>query len=175
MLVIIARTPVSFLSSYLVVGVIFHDDKITSVDNISKITPATVKSAMFSLATKCILDNRFKGILASATACAIVFHVRQSFGIYPTWRRELSLLTGHVFGNDLAFQDALFLLEAMKREASEEDDKEVQSILAAVDTINLNNNGAISNMTPDHCNKENKKPSAESELSPVSIANLDGM
>ena len=170
-----ARTPVSFLSSYLVVGVIFHDDKISSVENIPKITPATVKSSMFSLATKCILVNRFKGILASATACAIVYHVRKSLGIYPAWRRELSLLTGHVYGSDLAFQEALFLLETMDIESSEEDDKEVQSILAAVETISLNNHGSVSNLTPDHCNKENKKPSLESELSPVSIANLGEM
>lgn len=159
------------------VGVVYHDDKVTNAASVPTITPAAVRSALFSLATKCILDSRFKGLLASATACAILYHVRKSFGIYPAWRRELSILTGHDLPSDSVVQHAIFLLETLDREASEEDDKEVQSILSSVDAINLNHPASFvdSNMTPDHCNKENKKPSMESELSPVSIANLDGM
>ena len=142
----------------------------------ASITPASIQSNAFSLATKCILDSRFKGILASATAAAILYYIRNSFGIFPIWRRELTFLTGHDLANDANMQQALLLIDIMMKESLESEDTEVASILAAVDAISLTSNSNITaQMTPDQCNKENKKPSVESELSPVSIANFDGI
>mmetsp|Transcript_4720 Transcript_4720/g.6477 ORF Transcript_4720/g.6477 Transcript_4720/m.6477 type:complete len:329 (-) Transcript_4720:566-1552(-) len=172
-----ARTAVSFLSSYLVVGVVYPDDKqIQTGTKTVSITPASIQSGVFNLATKCILDSRFKGILASATASAILYYIRNSFGIQPIWRRELTFLTGHDLANDANMQHALILIDVMIKESLDSEDKEVASILAAVDAISLTPNSNITTqMTPDQCNKENKKPSVESELSPVSIANFEGM
>lgn len=173
-----ARTTVSFLSAYLAVGVVFHDDRFSPVapsSSLSSITTASLQSTMFELATKCILDSRFKCILASATACAILFYTRSSLGLLPVWRRELTLLTGHDPSTDAVVQHAILLLEQMLRES--DDDKDVASIIAAADALTLTvaNAAPPPVITPDHCNKENNKPSIETECSPISIVNFDGM
>ena len=77
-----------------------------------------------TLATKCILDIRFKGIQASAIACAILFYVRKSSNIYPIWHEDLSHMTFHDPMSSKSTMKALELIMELEEENNTSQDEE---------------------------------------------------
>jgi hypothetical protein len=129
-----ARTVVSFLSCYCTMGIISPSDDISlesssssentelsdstilrsqeQIFNEDKVgTAKKLESEMFAIATKCVLDVKYKGIENSIVACAIVYQCRAKFGISPVWRPELTALTFHDPYSNAHVREALVLLE----------------------------------------------------------------
>lgn len=94
--IFVARTPIAFLSSYMIVGTVFPDDKCYIIDTLGeKEANKAVESNFRAAAHQCILDLDFKQHNASAIACAIVYFVRQELEFTPVWREELTELTNY--------------------------------------------------------------------------------
>lgn len=123
-----ARTTVSFLSCYSALGVVFPSDIWHNTESENSDLSVSTKSStkgtinkedlrnklerdMFSLATKCVLNVKFKPMQGSIVACAIVFYCRSKRGVIPAWRPELTTLTFHDPYSSQKVQAALCLLE----------------------------------------------------------------
>lgn len=175
-----ARTPVSFLYSYLILGAVFEDDDVSQVDFNKQDLDLEFEKKMVNLATKCILNSKFKSLHASSIACAIVFEVRRDLNILPHWRSELSALTSHDPNTNKSVLSALELIKEMKSDNKFEVQADNNEPECSVELNNLSINqdekpkDIVDMKTPDNNNKENKGIK-ESELSPVSIANLNVM
>ena len=99
-----ARTPISFVCSYLRCGIILDSDRTRVSDEVTQsvFVSETDKDVFASLDTKagklakkiaatCILDSSFKRFLASDVAIAIVYVIRSQL-VEEAWRAELSKL-----------------------------------------------------------------------------------
>lgn len=138
-----------------------------------------------SLATKCILDVRFKGIQASAIACAIVYHSRKSCNIQPVWHDDLSHMTFHDPSSSKSTMRALELLIEMEQEeeeASEEKQPETDNFLVTptktstddkeeLDEIKYSDPVGVAAITTPEISKDSHKERVF-DISPVSI-NID--
>lgn len=87
-----ARTPIAFISSCVVVGILHPNDFSISFP-CSRELEVTIAKECYNLSSFCILDTRFKRFLASDVAGAIIYWVRKSLGVTPIWRQELTQLT----------------------------------------------------------------------------------
>ncbi len=110
-----------FICAYIPLGLLFSSDTFPDCggDNKEDIAKAFRKSfelELEKLATSCILDVNFKSIQASATACAIIYHVRSTKAVQPTWTPALTKLTFHDPATHLGVRKALDLLAPLSEE-----------------------------------------------------------
>ena len=111
-----ARTAVCFICAYIPLGLLFSSsDTFPDCDENNKKESAAAFRKCFELeleklATSCILDVNFKSIQASATACAIIYHLRTAKGVQPVWTPALTRLTFHDPAAHPAVRQALNLL-----------------------------------------------------------------
>lgn len=131
-----ARTPIHFLSSLTVIGVVLPGDQLPSSPSFlptpffihapnatkwvraAKFTvTAQLQERLHFLARLAILDLRFKPIYASAIAAGILHFARQECGISPVWSPHLTAITGHNAETDKHVLRALQILELMKEDA----------------------------------------------------------
>ena len=87
-----ARTPMAFLSSYHVLGLLLPSDWCPSGS--LEVSEERLKAECQSLATQCAIDVRFKSHKATDVAVAIAYCARRKLGVVPVWRPELTAMTG---------------------------------------------------------------------------------
>lgn len=128
-----ARTIVSFLSCYSTAGIISPSDRIIpeshGTSEQAGLSDSTflrsqeeeigdsieiakkLESEMVALATKCVLDVKYKLLEGSIVACAIVYQCRSKMGFTPVWRLQLTALTSYDPLTNAKVREALALLE----------------------------------------------------------------
>jgi hypothetical protein len=106
---ILARTPLAFLHSFLVAGVINNYDMCWAYP-CHKDLRDTVNKEIIILTKFCLLDIRFNHFMASDVAISILFWIRRKLNIKPLWNSNLTEIT---LGNpmkDLIIQSIIILL-----------------------------------------------------------------
>jgi hypothetical protein len=85
-----ARTTAAFLTCYHELSLIRPYDSTTAT-----VSSSTLLSAALTLATKTMLDVRFKPLQSSTVACAIVYYLRRKNNMSPVWTADLTVMTFH--------------------------------------------------------------------------------
>jgi len=133
---------------------------------------------MYDVATRCVVDHRFKALPASVIATAIFYYARENTAhpIKSVWCPTLSRLTGHDASSSKSVQQALLLLDQVYceqlRDCSPGVDGDVLAEQLSGVTIHdaRDDNGLLNSPEPA---KLVNNPSDKSDLSPVSVAILD--
>lgn len=107
------RTPMSFLASFLSLGVVFPADRYQPLNApIAVALPDAlllVVSAMLYLCSSlCITHPQLKSYMASDQAAAMVYIARRNCCVVPVWCPELALITGFADVAPLALLIKLF-------------------------------------------------------------------
>jgi hypothetical protein len=179
----------AFLSCYIRQGIFRSEDRCIATATWNKDIESRkyfLEQCVVNLATKCVIDIRFKGLQSSSIAAAIVFHVRRCHAIEPMWSENLTSICLHDPFKSKQVEKVLVLFETayLLVDAECADHHQQQNVssldgltsqFAAVDlqasSRPLTTEGVHLFVTPDHNNKENSKPLKE--ISPVAIASME--
>ena len=178
----------AFLTCFITQGVVVSTDFCESLEAWNE-THATRKKyleqKMLKMATKCVIDVRYKHLQASAVAAAIVYLVRQQCKAQPAWSQELSYICLHdplssknVQRMINLYEDILF--EELNPEEPVQDvsspQKESNNSISTNSTAqntpceDENSNPLLTPQSKSSVDKENAKP--HSEISPIAIADM---
>jgi Cyclin, C-terminal domain len=165
-----ARTPMTFLASYMTLGVTFETDACAAFP-LLRDRQAELTAKINATATFCTLEMTFKPAKASDLACAILFHARQAISVRPTWSAALTNITQC----DAMSSDVQTLVRQIRHSMTPRSDNDAPVDAAAVfveDTA-VTETDSVTTRTPNQSNKENLRPKHFEQTSPVSIANMD--
>jgi hypothetical protein len=93
------------------------------------------ESAVARLSTKCMVNEAFKPLPASAIATGIIYFVRESNFCEPTWTPALSRLTGHDAPTSKSVQRVLELLDMLAGEEAEAMQRQLAAHAAEVSQL----------------------------------------
>lgn len=102
----IARTPVSFLSSYIKLGYVFHHP----ANPLTLPEQEELQNMLYTLATKCVVRTNFKSMPASALAVAITYYARKVCMVEPVWTPYMTTHMHHHPTRDAQVIHAIELL-----------------------------------------------------------------
>ena len=141
------------------------------------LTSEEFRSTVYDIATRCVVDHRFKALPASVIATAIFYYARETTAhpIKSVWCPALSRLTGHDASSSKSVQQALLLLDQVFCEQLHDSSLGAEGDALAEQfsgvTIDVVENGGLLN-SPEPAKLVNN-PSDKNDLSPVSVAILD--
>ena len=142
------------------------------------LTSEEFRSTLYDIATRCVVDHRFKALPASVIATAIFYYARETTAhpIKSVWCPALSRLTGHDASSSKSVQQALLLLDQLFCEQLHDNSLVAEGDalaeqLSSVTIDDVKDNGDLLN-SPEPA-KLAYNPSDKTDLSPVSVAILD--
>lgn len=173
----------AFLTCFITQGVVSSTHYCESLEAWNETHASRKKyleQKMLKMATKCVIDVRYKHLQASAVAAAIVYLTRQQCKAQPLWSEELSYICLHDPLSSKNVQKMINLYEDILFEetAPEESVHEISSVSSPLRaSSSIDNYGEDENSNPmltpqpkTNVDKENAKP--HSEISPIAIADM---
>jgi hypothetical protein len=92
-LFIIARTAIAFISSYVKLGYVFSMP--TSAIPLTIQQEEEITNTVYALASKCLINTKFKSIPTSILATAIIYYARKIAHVCPIWTLTMTCQMAH--------------------------------------------------------------------------------